>query len=330
MNISILGGGAWGTTLAQVLADNGHNVLIYEINSEYLEKINNHLHPIFLSKLPKTIKATNSLEELAKFSNIIQISVPSRFVRSVLKDLSQYITRKTSFINTSKGIETDTFKSIHHVVKEEIGINLKNYACLTGPSHAEETYKRRLTCLVSASSNKKFNEFVQNLYFNKNYIRVYTTKDVLGAEMYGASKNAIAIITGTITSLKLGENLRAAIITRGLLEISRLAEKLGGKKETAYGLSGLGDLLVTALSKHSRNFKCGLLLGKGYKLQDILKDAKQTIEGVEAIKAFYNFSQKHNVDLPLINTAYKIIFEDLDIKVAIKTLLLRDLKSEDL
>lgn len=330
MNISVLGGGAWGTTLAQVLAYNGHNILIYEINQEYLDSINNGIHPIFKSKLPNTIKATNSLKDLADFSNIIQISIPSRFIRNVLKDLSQYINKKTSFINTSKGIETETFKSIHNIVEDEIGLYLDQYACLTGPSHAEETYLRRLTCLVSASFNKEFNVLVQKLYFNKDYIRVYTTKDVIGAEMYGASKNAIAIITGAITSLDLGENLRAAIITRGLLEISRLAEKLGGKKETAYGLSGLGDLLVTALSTHSRNFNCGLLLGKGMKLESILEDAKQTIEGVEAIKAFYKFSITHNVDLPLINTAYKIIFENLEIKEAIKTLLLRDLKSEDL
>lgn len=330
MNISVLGGGAWGTTLAQVLADNGHNVLIYEINTTYKDLINNNLHPIFKSKLPLTIKATSNLDELANFSDIFQISVPSRFVRNVLKELNKHINKKISFINTSKGIETDTFKSIYHMCEEEIGLNLKDYATLTGPSHAEETYRRRLTCLVSASFNKEYNNFVQNLYFNKEYIRVYTTKDVIGAEIYGASKNAIAIISGAITSLDLGENLRAAIITRGLLEISRLTEKIGGKKDTAYGLSGLGDLLVTALSTHSRNFNCGLLLGKGKKLDEILENASQTIEGVEAIKAFYNFSKTHNVDLPLINTAYKIIFENLDIQKAIKTLLLRDLKSEDL
>lgn len=330
MNISVLGGGAWGTTLAQVLADNGHNVLIYEINQDYKDLINNNLHPIFKSKLPLSIKATSNIEEVAKFSEIFQISIPSRFIRDVLKQLNKYIDKKISIINTSKGIETDTFKSIFNICEEEIGKNLKNYAVLTGPSHAEETYQRRLTCLVSASTDLDYNKFIQNLYFNKDYIRVYTTKDVIGAEIYGASKNAIAIITGAITSLNLGENLRAAIITRALLEISRLSEKIGGKKETAYGLSGLGDLLVTALSTHSRNFNCGLLLGQGKKIDEILQNASQTIEGVEAIKAFYNFSKSHEVDLPLINTAYKIIFEDLDIQKAIKTLLLRDLKSEDL
>lgn len=330
MKIGVIGGGSWGTTLAQALSDNGHDVLIRDINEEFVDKINNnHLHPFFDLTIPKNIRATLSLEEITSYSDTLVLCVPTKFMRGVLKELNELIKTPKTFVNVSKGIEPGTSLLVSQIVKQEIKEeNLKAYVVLSGPSHAEEMIERKFTCLVSASNDEEASTYVQVLFSNDTYLRVYTSNDVVGVETGGAIKNAIAVVSGVSTGLGLGENARAALITRGIREIIKVVEILGGKKETAYGLSGIGDLIVTASSMNSRNFQAGLRIGKGEKLDDVLNTSKQVVEGVRTIEAAHEISVKNNVELPVINVAYSVLFENADLKEAVKKLLQRELKSE--
>ncbi|VEU80696.1 NAD(P)H-dependent glycerol-3-phosphate dehydrogenase [Haploplasma axanthum] len=331
MKISVIGGGAWGTTLAQLLTDNGNEVLIYEINNNYLNEINNnHIHPIFKNVLDEKIKATNSLEEAIDYSDTYLLAVPTKAMRTVLGLMDKLINRPSIFINVSKGIEPETLKRVSEIVDEEINPKYNaGYVCLTGPSHAEEVIERKLTLLVSASLDNDLAVKVQNLFANDKYIRVYTSNDLIGSEVGGAAKNAIAVISGACTGLGLGENARAAVITRGILEIVRVVEFMGGRKETAFGLTGIGDLIVTASSENSRNFQGGKKIGQGMKLDEIYANATQTIEGFRTIYALHELSEKFDIELPMISTAYEILENKLTVEEGMKKLLKRDLKAED-
>lgn len=332
MKISVIGGGAWGTTLAQALNDNGHKTLIYEINDDYVNAINNqHVHPIFKNDLDESIKATNNLEEAINYSNYYLLAVPTKAARVVLKNMNTFLKEKSYFINVSKGIEPDTFKRVSEIVNEEISLDkFAGFACLTGPSHAEEVIERMLTVLVSASTDEALAIEVQHLFANEDYLRVYTSTDLIGSEVGGASKNAIAVISGACTGLGLGENARAAVITRGIVEVVKVVEIMGGKKETAFGLTGIGDLIVTASSEKSRNFQGGKKLGMGLTLDEIYKDASQTIEGFRTIEALDGMSKAYNIELPMINIAHKIIKGEITIQDGMKSLLKRELKSEEM
>lgn len=332
MKISIIGGGAWGTTMAQVLNDNNHEVLIYEIYEPYIKAINEEgIHPIFKNKLNANIKATSNLKKVTEFSNYYVLAVPTKATRDVLKSLNTLLNEKAVFINISKGIEPETSKLISQIVEEEIDSEkLLGFVCLTGPSHAEETIERMLTVLVSASTNNKLAKEVQHLVANPNYLRVYTSNDLLGSEVGGAAKNAIAVISGVATGLGLGENARAAIITRGIIEIIKVVEIMGGKRETVFGLTGLGDLIVTASSEHSRNFQGGKKIGLGMTKEEIYSSATQTIEGFRTIKALHNLSIKNDVELPMINAAYQILEGHITVEEGMKMLLNRELKAEEI
>jgi glycerol-3-phosphate dehydrogenase (NAD(P)+) len=330
MKLSIIGGGAWGTTLAQVLIDNGHQVIIYDIKEENVNKINHKKHPFFNTDLPEDIQATTDLDKAISFSNYFILSVPTKVIRDVLHTLNEKINKPSVFINVSKGIEPITLKRVSEIVEEEIDhINLEGFVALTGPSHAEEVILRHLTLLVAASTNDKLAKKIQKTFSNETYLRVYTSNDLIGSEVGGAVKNAIAVISGACTGLGLGENARAAVITRGIVEIVRVVELMGGKKETAFGLTGIGDLIVTASSEHSRNFTAGKKIGLGIPLEEVYKEQKQTIEGIRTIEAMHGLSVKYNVELPMINTAYDIIFNQLPVEKGLGKLLSRDLKSED-
>lgn len=330
MKLSIIGGGAWGTTLAQVLIDNGHQVMIYDINNENVDKINNKKHPFFDTKLPDQILATTDLDQVIQFSNYYILSVPTKVMRDVLITLNQKIVQPSVFINVSKGIEPVTLKRVSEIVLEEIETSkYKGFVALTGPSHAEEVILRHLTLLVAASTDEKLAKKIQKTFSNDTYLRVYTSNDLIGSEVGGAVKNAIAVISGACTGLGLGENARAAVITRGIVEIVRVVELMGGKKETAFGLTGIGDLIVTASSEHSRNFTAGKKIGLGISLDEIYKEQKQTIEGIRTIEAMHGLSIKYNVELPMINTAFDIIYNQLPVEKGLQKLLSRDLKSED-
>ena len=331
MKVGIIGGGAWGTTLAQVLKDNNYDLLIYEINEKYVNTINNdHVHPIFKNQLDESIKATSNLEEVINFANIYLLAVPTKAMRQVLKDMNKYITKKSTFINVSKGIEPETLKRVSEIVKDEIDHeNINGFVALTGPSHAEEVIERQVTLLVSASEDEELALFVQEMFSNQKYLRVYTSTDLIGSEVGGAVKNAIAVISGATTGLGLGENARAAVITRGILEVVKVVEIMGGKKETAFGLTGIGDLIVTASSENSRNFQGGKKIGQGMTQAEIYEGSTQTIEGFRTIYALQNLSEKYNIELPLINVAYKILEGKITVTDAIEILLKRNLKAED-
>ncbi|NLK12510.1 MAG: NAD(P)-dependent glycerol-3-phosphate dehydrogenase [Candidatus Phytoplasma sp.] len=330
MKVSIIGGGSWGSTLGQVLTDNGHEILIYDINLDHVDKINRGIHPFFDMKLEKS-KATNNLKEALDFSNVIMLSVPTKVMRNVLKEMNQLLTEPKSFINVSKGIEPETFKRVSEIVAEEIKSEyIKDYAVLTGPSHAEEVILRKLTLLTAASENKDFAVTVQTLFSNDLYMRVYTSCDLIGCEVAGAVKNAIAVISGVLSGYGLGENARAALITRGILEVIRVVKFMGGQTETAFGLTGIGDLIVTASSEHSRNFTAGKKIGQGLDPKEAVLSSLQTVEGIRTIEALYQLSQKHQVELPIIQMAYGVLFEHKPIQEAVIQLLTRDLKEEKL
>ena len=330
MNVSIIGGGSWGTTLAQVLSDNGHDVLIRDINANFVEKINNvHQHPFFDVTLPVNLKATLDLKSAINFSDVLVLCVPTKAMRNVLKEINTLLNSKKLFVNVSKGIEPDTSFRVSQIVDEEINKEyLKGYVALSGPSHAEEVILRKVTSLVSASNNLEAAELVQNLFSNDTYMRVYTSDDVIGVETSGSMKNAIAIVSGIASGMGLGENARAFLISRGIKEIVAIVTALGGKMETAYGLSGVGDLIVTASSLNSRNFQCGLKLGSGMDVNDAIGAITQSVEGVRAIEAGYEIGKKYNLDLPIINTAYMVVKNKISAKEALNKLLSRSLKSE--
>lgn len=330
MKFSIMGGGAWGTTLGQLLTDNGHEVLIYDIKDMHVEKINHHLHPFFDTTLPQSMRATSNFKEVIDYSSTYLLSVPTKVVRDVLKKMNTYLSQPSTFINVSKGIEPLTSKRVSEIVNEEITPEyFKGFVVLTGPSHAEEVILRKLTLLVTASDDQQLASDMQHIFSNDAYLRVYTSNDLIGCEVGGAVKNAIAVISGACTGLGLGENARAAVITRGIVEIVRIVEVMGGKKETAFGLTGVGDLIVTASSENSRNFSAGKKLGQGFSIDQIYKEQKQTIEGIRTIEAMHDLAFKHKIELPMIEIAYKIIHNQVSMEDAVTQLLSRDLKSED-
>ncbi len=328
MKISIIGGGSWGSTLAQVLTDNGHETLIYDINKNTVKLINEGKHPFFDLPL-KDIKATNSLEDVINFSNHILLAVPTKFMRDSLKEINTLANNKLYFINVSKGIEPGSLKRVSEIVEDEINKKyLGAYAVLTGPSHAEEVILRKLTVLTVASDTDWFAQTVQNLFSNREYLRVYTSNDLIGCEVGGSIKNAIAIISGVLSGYGLGENARAALITRGILEIVRVVVLLGGKRETAFGLTGIGDLIVTASSFNSRNFNAGLKIGKGIPVEQVLEESKMVVEGIRAIEAAKDLCVKSGVELPIIEAAYDVIFKGVSVEEGINNLLNRELKAE--
>jgi glycerol-3-phosphate dehydrogenase (NAD(P)+) len=280
--------------------------------------------------LPNEVTATNSLDEVINFSTYYLLSVPTKVIRNVLKSINEKISKPSVFINVSKGIEPHSLKRVSEIVDEEIDDSkIFGFVALTGPSHAEEVILRHLTLLVAASTNYELAVDIQHVFSNDQYLRVYTSNDLIGSEVGGAVKNAIAVISGACTGLGLGENARAAVITRGIVEIVRVVELMGGHKETAFGLTGIGDLIVTASSELSRNFSAGKKIGLGQSLNQIYAEQKQTIEGVRTIEAMHDLSLKYHVDLPMINMAYDIIFNGLPVKEGLQKLLSRDLKSED-
>ncbi|MDR2867066.1 MAG: NAD(P)H-dependent glycerol-3-phosphate dehydrogenase [Acholeplasmatales bacterium] len=329
MKISILGGGAWGVTLAQVLDDNHHEVLVYDVKLEMVNSINNHQHPFFKNVLAPSITATTNLAIAKEHSEILVICVPTKATESLLKSLLP-LSRAYVFINVSKGINPDNFLSVGEQVKALIPKeNLQGYVNLTGPSHAEEVIERKLTLLVASSKNQRLAKMTQSLFTNNTYLRVYTSKDVIGSEVCASAKNAMAVIAGILGGMpSMGENARAALITRGLKELLVIIKVLGGKKKTVYGLTGIGDLIVTATSYNSRNYRCGLSIAKGMSLDEIFQQEKQTIEGVRSIEALHRLSINHDVELPIISVAYAMLFEGKDKNQCIKELLMRALKDE--
>ncbi len=325
-NICIIGSGSWGVALGIHLAKLGNNVKIWSFLQEEADIINNEKKCKFLPgvDLPEGIYCTTSYEEAIMNSDVILHVTPSKFTRNIVSEYKKYVTNQPVVICT-KGFEKDTLSTLDDVIKDEMpDVKL---AILSGPSHAEEVSREIPTAMVIASEDEDLANEIRDIFMNEN-LRVYTSKDVKGVELGGALKNIIAFCAGIAAGLELGDNTFAALITRGLHEIAILGEILGGKKETFYGLTGLGDLIVTCLSEHSRNRRAGKLLGQGEKIEDIRKEIGMVIEGVDNIEVAYELSKKYDVDMPIVKAVYKVLYEDLDPKVAVNMLMTRDKKSE--
>ncbi len=325
-NIAIIGSGSWGVALAIHLAKLGNKVKIWSFMQEEADLINNEKKCKFLPEvtLPEGIYCTTSYEEAIKNSEIILHVTPSKFTRNTVKEYKKYVTNQTIVICT-KGFEKETLSSLDEVFKQEIP-NLK-LAVLSGPSHAEEVSKAVPTAMVIASENEKIANELRDIFMNEN-LRVYTSKDVKGVELGGALKNIIAFCAGVAAGIGLGDNTFAALITRGLCEISRLGVALGGKYETFYGLTGLGDLIVTCLSEHSRNRTAGKLMGQGKTLEEARNQIGMVIEGVDNIEVAYELAQKYQVDMPIVNAVYDMLYNNLSPKEGVTRLMTRDKKSE--
>ena len=325
-NIAIIGSGSWGVALGIHLAKLGNKVKIWSFMQEEADLINNERKCKFLPEvtLPEGIYCTTSYEEAIKESEIILHVTPSKFTRNTVKKYKKYVTNQTIVICT-KGFEKETLSSLDEVFKQEIP-NLK-LAVLSGPSHAEEVSKAVPTAMVIASENEEIANKLRDIFMNEN-LRVYTSKDVKGVELGGALKNIIAFCAGVAAGIGLGDNSFAALITRGLCEISRLGVALGGKYETFYGLTGLGDLIVTCLSEHSRNRTAGKLMGQGKTLEEARNQIGMVIEGVDNIEVAYELAQKYDVDMPIVNAVYDMLYNNLSPKEGVIRLMTRDKKSE--
>lgn len=330
MKVGFIGGGSWGSTLANLLSDNGHQTLVYDINKETVDLINNnHQHPFFDSILNDDVVATTSLKAVVDYSDILVLSVPTKVIRVVMEDVKKLINTPKLFINVSKGIEPKTLLTVSGIADEIFTEKeMKGFVTLSGPSHAEEVIKRKLTVLVAASKDIKNAELVQQLFSNNSYMRVYSSTDIIGVEVAGSVKNAIALVSGVCTGLGLGENARAALIDRGALEIIRIVSVLGGEKETVYGLAGIGDLIVTASSMNSRNFQAGLKIGQGEDVDTVVNNSKMVVEGVRVLQSAHEIALKYELYLPIIETAYKVIFEKFNVNDAIENILNAKLKKE--
>ena len=325
-NIAIIGSGSWGVALATHLANMGHNVKIWSFLEEERDLINNEKKCKFLPNLtlPQGIMCSTDFKEVIEGADFILHVTPSKFTRDTFKQYKQYV-GKTPIIICSKGFEKETMKTLDEVILDELPE--VRVGALSGPSHAEEVSIAIPTVLVMASKDKEVRELVQDA-FMCSHMRVYTSEDIKGVELGGALKNIIAFCAGVAAGVGFGDNTFAALITRGLGEISRLGVALGGQKDTFFGLSGLGDLIVTCLSEHSRNRRAGKLIGQGKTLEEAKKEVGMVIESIDNIDVAYALSQKYNIEVPIINTAYDVIYNKLDAKEAVEKLMTREKKME--
>ena len=331
MDISIIGAGSWGTALANLLVKNHHQVLIYDVDVKVINEINNlHTNETKLKnvKLESTIKATTDLNDALDFSNIIILSVPTKVARIVLNNIKEMLKSKKIFVNTSKGIEPDTGLRISEIVYEILGDLVEAFVVLTGPSHAEEVVVGLPTVVSAASNNIEAAKLIQSIFSNDFSFRVYTIDDLVGAELGGSLKNIYAIASGMLTGLKYGDNARAALITRALVEMERLAIAMGASPKTLSGLVGVGDLIVTTTSYHSRNFQAGLSIATGKNLQEAVSSIPMVVEGARTTLSAYQMARKLDIDTPIIDAVYDIIYLQKDVKETIKNLMKRSLKEE--
>ena len=325
--VAIIGSGSWGAALGIFLANNGNQVSLWSFNEEEKNSINNDKKCIFLPKavIPDGVICSNDFKEVLDGAEIILHVTPSKFVRSTLKQYKDLVTEDQMIIMCSKGFEAGTDLTLDEVIKEELP-NIR-YGILSGPSHAEEVSLDIPTALVIASENDDVKTKVIEA-FKSPKMRLYTSKDVRGVELGAALKNIIAFCAGISVGLNLGDNTFAALATRGLVEIARLGTAMGGQEKTFYGLTGLGDLIVTCGSTHSRNRRAGEMIGKGYTIDDAKREIGMTIESVDNIDVAHKLAQKYNVEMPIVNAVYDVLYNGLDPKTAVENLMTRSLKEE--
>ncbi len=325
-NICIIGSGSWGCALAIHLANIGHNIKIWSFMKEEADLINNERKCKFLPKatMPENIYCTTNIKEAVEGSDMILHVTPSKFFRDTLKQYKEYVTTQPIII-CSKGFELATLSTLSDVTREELP-NAK-IGTLSGPSHAEEVSLGIPTAIVIASKDYELQCLVQDTFMNES-MRVYTSNDIQGVELGGALKNIIAFCAGIAAELNLGDNTFAALLSRGLTEIARLGVAMGGEHDTFYGLSGLGDLIVTCMSEHSRNRKAGKCIGKGLTLEQTREEVGMTIESVDNIEVAYKLAKKYNIDMPIVLTVYDVLYNGLKPKEAVLQLMTREKKAE--
>ncbi len=325
-NICIIGSGSWGVALAIHAAKMGNKVKIWSFAEEEADLINNEKKCKFLpdAVIPDGVVCTTNIKEAIEGSDMILHVTPSKFTRDTIKKYKDFV-KDQPVIICSKGFEANTLYTLSQVASEEMP-NVK-IGVFTGPSHAEEVSLEVPTAIVIASKHIDIQYEVQDTFMNEN-MRIYTTSDVRGAELGGALKNIIAFCAGIIAELNMGDNTFAALITRGLTEISRLGVAMGGNHNTFYGLSGLGDLIVTCLSEHSRNRRAGRCIGRGLSIEETKKEVGMTIESIDNIEVAYQLAHKYNIEMPIVNTVYNVLFNELKPQDAVIKLMTRQKKCE--
>ena len=329
--IGIVGSGSWGIALAVLLYNNGHHVSVWSALPEEITemKTTGRHHTLPDLVLPDGMMFTESLEEVMKDKDVLVTAVPSVYVRSTAQKMKPYCREGQIIVNVAKGIEESTLKTLSEILEEELP--MADVAVLSGPSHAEEVSKGLPTTCVAGAHSKKTEEYVQSVFMSEVF-RVYTSPDMQGIELGGSLKNVIALAAGIADGLGYGDNTKAALITRGIAEIARLGTAMGGKFQTFCGLSGIGDLIVTCASMHSRNRRAGILIGKGYTMEEAMKEVKMVVEGVYSAKAALKLSEKYEIDMPIVEQVNAILFDDKPASEAVKGLMLRDktIESSDL
>ena len=326
--VSVIGAGSWGTALTYVLDKNGHDVTVWSILEEevrMLQEKHEHVDKLPGVKLSESIKFTTNLQEAIQGMDMMVLAVPSPYIRSTSKSMAPYVAEGQLIVNVAKGIEEITLMTLPEIIQEEIP--QAKVAVLSGPSHAEEVGIGLPTTVVAGAKSRKVAEYIQSLFMNESF-RVYTSPDMIGIELGAALKNVIALAAGMADGLGYGDNTKAALITRGIKEISRLAIAMGAKPETLSGLSGMGDLIVTCASKHSRNRKAGMLMGQGCSMEEAMDQVKMVVEGVYSAKAAIGLSRKYGVSMPIIEQVNAVLFEGYPVKDAVLNLMLRDRKTE--
>ena len=320
--LAIIGAGSWGSALGKIAYDNGHAVLLYDNSKEAIARFNSKT-----TASSRIFQATTDLKEAVAFGDSILLAVPTSVIRSVLKEINLVIESEKVFVNASKGLEPKTFKRVSEIVEEEIKSKfVKGFVALSGPSHAEEVILEMLTLVTAASPDLKQAQLIQRVFSNQTYFRVYTLTDLIGVEICSALKNIIALASGIIAGLGYGDNTRAALITRGLVEIKRIACMFGAEEKTVFGLAGLGDLVVTCTSAHSRNFQAGYKIGSGKDLEQALAEMTMVVEGARSAIAAHEMIVENNIYAPIIEAVYDIF--TINSMRRIMLLMQNDLKEE--
>ncbi len=326
--ISVAGAGSWGTALAILLHNNGHEVILWSSLKDEVEMLQTkreHDSKLPGVKIPENIEITDDLEYTLGSPDLVVLAVPSPFTRSTSKAMKPFIKEGQLIVNVAKGIEESTLMTLSEIIEEEIP--QANVAVLSGPSHAEEVGRGLPTTVVVGAKSKSTADYIRDLFMSPVF-RVYTSPDILGIELGGSLKNVIALAAGTADGLGCGDNTKAALITRGIHEIKVLGTAMGALSETLTGLSGVGDLIVTCASVHSRNRKAGYLIGQGYTMQEAMDEVKMIVEGVYSAKAALALSQKYHVEMPIVEEVNKVLFENKDAKTALNDLMMRVKRDE--
>lgn len=322
--VCVLGAGSWGTALSILLCNNGHSVSVWSIDPEevlMLKDYREQRDKLPGVMVPSAIEFTTDMKVALEDADLVVCAVPSPFVRATMKSASDYIKGGTIVVDVAKGIEDNTYKTMTEIIEEEcpqakVGI-------LSGPSHAEEVGRGIPTTIVAGAKEREVAEYIQDVFMNETF-RVYTSPDVIGIELGGSLKNVIALAAGIVDGLGFGDNTKAALMTRGITEITRLVTALGGNIETVAGLSGIGDLIVTCTSKHSRNRNAGYLIGQGKSYQEAMDEVKMIVEGVYSAKAALALAKEHNISMPIVEAVNEVLFEGADAREASMRLLMRD------